>query len=66
MGRARSKRTRGNGFKLGEGRFRLGIRKKLFTVGMVKHWSRLPSEVVDASPLEAFKAGLHGAVSNLV
>jgi len=57
---------RGNGFKLDEGRFRLGINKKLFTVRTVRHWHRLPSEVVDAPSLESFKARLDGAVSNLV
>ena len=61
-----SDKTRGNGFKLEEGRFRLDIRKKFFTVRVVRHWNRLPSEVVDAPSLEAFKARLDGAVSNLV
>jgi len=33
---------------------------------VVKHWNRLPREVVDALCLAAFKAGLDGALSNLV
>ncbi|KFV95979.1 hypothetical protein N327_12984, partial [Fulmarus glacialis] len=61
-----SDRMRGNDFKLKEGRFRLDIRKKFITVRVVRHWNRLPREVVDAPSLEVFKARLNGALSNLV
>ncbi|KFM08516.1 hypothetical protein AS27_04478, partial [Aptenodytes forsteri] len=54
-----------NSSKLKEGRFRLDIRKKLFTMRVVSHWNRLPREVVDAPSLEVFKARLDGALSNL-
>ncbi|KGL98320.1 hypothetical protein N301_07337, partial [Charadrius vociferus] len=55
-----------NSFKLEEGRFRLDIRKKFFTLRVVRHWNRFPREAVDAPSLEVFKARLDGALSNLV
>ncbi|KFQ81142.1 hypothetical protein N335_03186, partial [Phaethon lepturus] len=64
--RACSGRRRRNGFKLKEGRFRLDRRKKFFTIRVVRHWHRLPREVVDAPSLATFKVRLDGALSNLV
>jgi len=64
--RACCDRTMGNGFKLREGRFRLEKEESFFTMRVVKHWNRLPREVVDAPFPETFKVRLDGALSNLV
>ena len=64
--RACCNRTRGNGFKLKEGRFRRDVRKNFFTMRVVKHWNRLSREVVGLPSLETFKARLDGALSNLM
>ena len=59
-------RTRGNCFKPKEGRFRLSIRKKSFTVRVVRHWNRLPRDVVDVPSLETFRVRVAQALSNLI
>ncbi|KFZ64119.1 hypothetical protein N338_11126, partial [Podiceps cristatus] len=55
-----------NGCKLKGEKFRLDIREKIFMPSVVKHWKRLPREVVDAPSLEIFKVRLDGALSDLV
>jgi len=59
-------RTRGSGFKLKEGRFRLDIGTKIFTVRVVRGWNRLPREAGNAPSLEVFKARLNGALGSLL
>ena len=56
--RACRDRTRSNSFKLKQSMFRLVIRKKFFTLRVMRHWKRLAREVLDAVSLEVFMARL--------
>jgi len=61
LSRVHCDRTKGNGFKLKVGRFRLDIRKKFFTIRVMRHWNRMQD--VDTLSLETFKVRLDRALS---
>lgn len=57
--------TRTNGYRLKEGKFKLDLRKKFFTMRAVRHWNRFSKEILDVATLAVFQARLDKTLSSL-
>ena len=48
-------KARGDGLKSHQGTFKLDIKNDLFSERVVRHWHRLPRDLVESPSLEMFK-----------